>query len=165
MIRLIFGFCLVFLLISNSFAVNPKAYLGKKNLPIHILADQLTAFNKKGLYIFNGNVVATRGDVKLRSDRMEVYKNLKTGEIQKIVCMGHVVITKEDKKATAKKAIYDAHSDVVKLFGNARVVSGKNNITADMIVYYLNKDYVVSQSDNSSKRVEVTIYPGKKGKK
>ncbi len=162
-------FLLVVLLISilsfNSYAVNTKQYIEKKNLPVHITADRLTAFDKKGIYIFDGNVVAKRGDITLKADRMKVIKNLKTGQISKVICTGNVVITKEDKKATGDKAIYEANRGIVTLIGNAKVVSDKNNIEAYRIVYYLNKDYVVSQADNKTKRVEVTIYPNKKGKK
>ncbi|WP_025209668.1 lipopolysaccharide transport periplasmic protein LptA [Hippea sp. KM1] len=143
-------------------AVNPKEYIKKGNQPLHITADKLTAFDKKGLYIFEGNVIATRGDVRLTSDRMEVYKDKKTGDIGKVVCIGHVVITKQDKKAMGDKAIYTASDSKVVLIGHAKVISGKNNITSDRVVYYLDRDYVVSQSDNKTKRVEVTIYPNQK---
>jgi len=163
--RFLLSVMVVVLLSFSSYAVNPKEYLKGKNIPVHITADKLTAFDKKGLYIFDGNVVATRGDVKLKADKMKVYKNLKSGSIDKIVCLGHVVITREDKKAEADKAIYYAKKSMVVLEGNATVLSGKNNIKADRIVYYLDRDYVVSQSDNSTKRVEVTIYPNKKEKK
>ncbi|WP_022670688.1 lipopolysaccharide transport periplasmic protein LptA [Hippea alviniae] len=149
----------------SAFGVNPKQYLGKKHIPLHITADKLTAFDKKGLYIFEGNVIARRGDTTLKSDKMEVYKNLKTGDISKVICTGHVVITKENKKATANKAIYNATNSEVTLIGNAVVISGKNTIKAGRIVYYLNKDYVVSQESNKNKRVEVTIYPKEKENK
>ncbi len=165
MFRILFVMLFAVFLGVNSYAVNPKQYIGKKNLPVHITADKLTAFDKKGIYIFEGDVVAKRGDVTLKSDRMKVIKNLKTGQIDKVICTGHVIITKEDKRATGDKAIYEANKSMVTLIGNAKVVSGKNNIEADRIVYYLDKDYVVSQADNSTKRVEVTIYPNKKEKK
>ncbi|AEA33535.1 lipopolysaccharide transport periplasmic protein LptA [Hippea maritima] len=159
-------FLAILLIGLNALAVNPKSYIKKGNIPIHITADKLTAFDKKGLYIFEGGVVATRGDVRLTSDKMEVYKDKKTGDIGKVVCIGHVVITKQDKKATGDKAIYTASDSKVVLIGHAKVVSGKNNITSDRIIYYLDRDYVVSQSDNKTKRVEVIIYPNqKKGSK
>ncbi len=163
--KILLAVIVVVLISFNSHAVNPKKYLKGKNIPVHITADKLTAFDKKGLYIFEGNVIATRGDVKLKADKMKVYKDLKKGDIDKIVCLGHVVITKEDKRAESDKATYYAKKSMVVLEGNAKVLSGKNNIKADRIVYYLDKDYVVSQSDNSTKRVEVTIYPNKKEKK
>ncbi len=165
MVRFLFVILFAVLFSINSHAVNPKQYLGKKELPIHITADKLTAFDKKGIYIFEGDVVAKRGDVTLKSDRMKVIKNLKTGQIEKVICTGHVVITKENKRATGDKAIYEANRSMVILIGNAKVVSGKNKIEAGRIVYYLDKDYVVSQADNKTKRVEVTIYPNKKEKK
>ena len=163
--KFLLSLMVVVLVSFSAYAVNPKKYIKGGNIPVHITANKLTAFDKKGLYIFDGDVVATRGDVRLKADKMKVYKDLKSGDIDKIVCLGHVVITKEDKKAEADKATYYAKKSMVVLEGSARVLSGKNNIKADRIVYYLDKDYVVSQSDNSTKRVEVTIYPNEKEKK
>ncbi|WP_035586799.1 lipopolysaccharide transport periplasmic protein LptA [Hippea jasoniae] len=160
-------FELIFLIASglNSQAFNVKQYAKTNRLPVHITANKLEAFDKKGLYIFSGNVVVVRGDTTLKADKMKVYKNLKNGDISKIVCIGHVVITKQDKKAVANRATYFAAEDKVVLEGNAHVYSNKNSISSDLIVYYLDKDYAVSQSDNNSKRVEVIIYPSKKEKK
>jgi len=156
---------LFFLIMSSSNAANLEKKLSSSNIPVHITADKLVAFDKKGLYKFSGNVVATRKDVKLTAANMVVKKNIKTGKIIQIVCTKNVVITKENKTAKGDKAIYENLLDRVTLIGNASVTSDKNKITSDKIIYYINKDYAISQSDNGKKRVSVTIYPDKKKEK
>ena len=143
-------------------ATNIKQQLSKNNLPVHITANQLKAFYKKGLYEFIGSVKAVRGDTTLTSERMNIQKDLNTGEIDTITCINNVVITQKDKKATADKAIYEnTKYGKITLIGHAVVLSGKNIIKSDRIVYYIDKDYAISQSDNK-RRVNVIIYPTKK---
>ncbi len=165
--KIIFYFlisALFFTFSSNVHAADIKQMLNKNNLPVHITADRLKAFYKKGAYMFIGNVRAVRGDITLTSDKMNIQKDLNTGQIQTITCINDVVITQKDKRATADKAIYEnTKYGKITLTGHAAVLSGKNIIKSDRIIYYINKDYAVSQSDNKTKRVNVTIYPAKKG--
>ncbi len=147
----------------NVSAKNLKQIVKSNRVPIHITSDKLEAYDKKGLYKFIGNVVAIRDGLRLTADKMDVFKDLKSGEIGRIVCIGNVVIKKEDKIARANKAIYEDKEQKITLIGNSSVKSSKNSITSDIIVYYIDKDYAVAQS--TKKRVEVTIYPNKKEKK
>lgn len=160
--RIIILFIVCILLPMNTNAKNLKQMAKNSKAPVHITADKLEAYDKKGLYKFVGNVVAIRDDVKLTADKMDVFKNLKNGEIDRIVCMGNVVVTKEDKTAKADKAIYEDRQQKITLIGNSSVKSSKNSITSDIIVYYIGKDYAVAQATNRKKRVEVTIYPKNK---
>ncbi len=160
-----FYFLVAVLFSLNVNAANLKQLAKNNKAPLHVTSDKLTAFDKKGLYEFIGHVVAVKGDITLKADKVNVFKNVKTGDIEKIVCIGNVVITKQDKKATADKAIYEDKQQKVTLIGNASVTSDKNRIKSDMIIYYIGKDYAIAQSSNSKKRVEVTIYPNKKGGK
>ncbi len=155
-------FFISFIFSVSSNAANLKQLAKKNNQPVHITADKLEAFDKTGVYKFFGNVVATRGDMKLTADKMTVFKNLKTGEIDKIICDGRVIMTKENKIAKGDKAVYESKEQKITLMGNASVKSDKNTIISDIIVYYIDKDYAVAQSLNRQKRVEVTIYPNKK---
>ena len=159
----LFVFSFIFSVSAN--AANLKQLAKKNKQPVHITADKLEAFDKTGIYKFFGNVVATRGDMKLTADKMTVFKDLKTGEIDKIICAGRVVMTKENKIAKGDKAVYESKEQKITLMGNASVKSDKNKINSDMIIYYISKDYAVAQSTNDKKRVEVTIYPNKKRSK
>ncbi len=163
--RFLILFVMGFVFSVSANAANIKQLAKKNKLPVHVTANKLEAFDKKGIYKFFGNVVVTRGDMKLTADKMTVFKNLKTGDIYKIVCTGKVVMTQQDKIAKGDKAVYESDKQKITLTGNASVKSDKNTITSDIIVYYINKDYAVAQSTSAEKRVEVTIYPNKKEKK
>lgn len=147
-------------------AADIKQQLSKNALPVHITANQLKAFYKKGLYKFVGNVKAVRGNITLTSEKMDIQKDLKTGQLHTVTCINNVVITQQDKKATADKAIYEnTKYGKITLIGHAVVSSGKNIIKSDRIIYYIDKNYAVSQSDHKNKRVDVIIYPTKKESK
>ncbi len=132
----------------------------REKIPIHITARSFTALNNKGVYIFKGNVIAKRGNVTLKSNKMEIYKNKKSGEIKEIICTGNVIITQKNKEAKAHKAIYNYPTGRITLIGNASVKSNKNLIRAYEIVYYLNSGYAVANSSNKHP-VSVTLYPNK----
>ncbi len=158
-------FFISFIFSVSANAANLKQFAKKNKEPLHVTSQKLTVFDKKGLYEFIGNVVAKKGDVTLKADKVDVFRNNKTGDIEKIVCTGNVVITKQNKKAVADKAIYEDKQQKITLIGNASVTSDKNKIKSDMIIYFIDKDYAVAQSTNAKKRVEVTIYPNKKRSK
>jgi lipopolysaccharide export system protein LptA len=154
----------IFALASYAANFNEKTALGD-SCAIHITADKIEAYNKKGLYKFEGRVISKRCDITLKSDIMDIYRNNKSNKIYKIVCLGNVVITKKDKIAKADKAIYEDLKHKITLIGHAKLVSNKNEMTSDIIVYYTDKDYAVSQSIDKNNRVEVTVYPNIKEKK
>ncbi|MDP6279713.1 MAG: LptA/OstA family protein, partial [Nitrospinota bacterium] len=47
---------------------------GKDDVPIHVVSDRMVADNKNQWVHFIGNVTATRGDLVIHSDRLEVYR-------------------------------------------------------------------------------------------
>lgn len=153
-------FLSLFILFNLSFADSSSSIetAKKEKIPINITSDKLIAQENIGLYTFIGNVVAKRKDATLYANKMDVYKDLKTGDISKIVCIGNVVITQPNKLAKANEAIYELKDQKITLIGNAYVKSGKNVIKSDMIVYYLDKKYAVAQG-SKNERVDVTIYP------
>ncbi len=136
-----------------------------KNNPIYIKAKNFKAYNKKGLYLLSGGVVIKKGDITLKADSAAIFRDKKTNKITRIVCKGNVDITQKNKEAKADEAIYEDGQQRIKLIGSAIVISGKNQMTSEMITYYINKDYAISQSTNPKKQVEITIYPNIKEKK
>ncbi len=139
-------------------AATLKQLSGAGKAPIHIKARKLEVFDKKGFYRLTGDVVVIKDGMKLTADRVDVYRDKKTGEVIKIVCIGNVVMKKANRTARAKKAIYESKQDRILLIGDA-VVSGDGNvIKSDRIVYYLDRDYAVATSTRSG-GVKITINP------
>ncbi|MFH1092307.1 MAG: LptA/OstA family protein, partial [Pseudomonadota bacterium] len=107
---------------------------GPEEPPINITADNMEAKDKDKVVIFTGSVVARREDVVLNCDLMRVYyreigptedkqaKKPKPGaepddgerpetEIDRVECDGNVKITRGDRVALAKKAVFLAKAN------------------------------------------------------
>jgi lipopolysaccharide export system protein LptA len=106
----------------GGFATNPDQ-------PIEIEADRLDVEDKTQTATFIGNVIATQGDMKLRSDRLKAVYARKAGsnaadggsQIKEIVATGNVhVLSKDDQSADGDWARY--------------VVSSRNIVMGDRVV-------------------------------
>ena len=127
--------------------------------PILGEADSLTY--EKDKIVYTGNVKLTKGNGVLTADRVIIYldenKKAKRAEAE-----GHVKYIEGSRRAFADKAEYDFQSDVIKLYGNAKVEDNKNFVEADEIVYYKREDRAIALS--KGKRVR-TFYVEEKGEK
>lgn len=147
--------------------------------PINIAADQMTATEKTNSVTFTGNVDASQGDIRIRSDMMVVYytaqktaaKNTKKGadqkqQVEKMTCTGNVEITQGEWLGTADRMDYLERKRQAILSGNAKAWQGKNMVSGSKIIYYLDEgrsEVVAGKStiDSSGKkqggRVQMTI--------
>ncbi len=126
----------------------PSLALGKES-PILIEADSMSSVEKSNSVLFKGNVDAKQGDVRIRSDKMTVYysmkdKNAKPGtsasqQVEKMICIGNVEITRAEWLGTAKKMDYLAKDRQVILLGNAKAYQGQNMVSGEKIIYYLDE--------------------------
>jgi len=133
---------------------------GKDDVPIHVVSDRMVADNKNQWVHFIGNVTATRGDIVIHSDRLEVYRDPKTEKIDRIEAIGRVDISRGTKYATADKAIfYEAEQKIV-LLGNPKAWENDNIIVGHKMNIYLKTDQLIVEGD-SNRRVDVVLYPTK----
>ena len=133
---------------------------GKDDVPIHVVSDRMVADNKNQWVHFIGNVTATRGDLVIHSDRLEVYRNPKSEKIDRIEAIGRVDISRGTKYATADKAVfYDAEQKIV-LLGNPKAWENDNIIVGHKMNFYLKTDQLIVEGD-SNRRVDVVLYPTK----
>ena len=118
--------------------------------PIHIEADRMTSTEKTSSVLFTGNVDAKQGDVRIRSDEMTVYyteaeKNKEketekmTQQVEKLVCVGNVEVTRQEWLGTGKKMIYLSKERQVILIDNAKAWQGQNVVSGSKIIYYLDE--------------------------
>ncbi len=130
-----------------------------RNAPVTVDADQLENFQKEGLIVFTGKVVASQNGSTQYADRMEVYLDAKGDRIVRTVSTGNVkVITKDCRTGTAQRAeYYDAEQRVV-LIGNARVWRDDNVVTGERITMYLAEDRNVVEG-GKQERVKAVFYP------
>ncbi|MGC8853211.1 MAG: lipopolysaccharide transport periplasmic protein LptA [Hydrogenobacter sp.] len=127
--------------------------------PILGEADNLTY--EKDRIIYTGNVKMTRGKGVLTADKVVIYLDDKR-KPKKAEAEGNVKYVEGTRRAFADRAEYDFQTEVLKLFGNARVEDDKNFVEADEIVYYKKEDRAIAIS--KSKRVR-TFYVEEKSEK
>jgi lipopolysaccharide export system protein LptA len=146
--------------------------------PIEIVSDRMDAYNEKKLVIFSGNAVATQGDKVMKSESLLLYYKKETGkkdkvgakeiegtgDLEKIEAKGHVVMTQKNRIAMGDEAVYLQDSGQIIMTGNASLREGKNLITGDKVIVYVDEDRGVVESD-PKKRVKAVIYPQEKTEK
>lgn len=167
--------------------VKPPTLSAKNDPPIYVEADHMTSLENKSSVLFKGNVDAKQGDVRMRSDEMTVYytpkkkgkkRKKKTGktnskqQVEKIVCVGNVEVSRDDWLGTAKKMYYIGKTQQVILVNNAKAWQGPNMVSGEKIIYYIdeNRSEVIGSTkttivgkdkEKKKSRVKMTIIPGK----
>ena len=129
-----------------------------KNAPVIVDADSLDSFQKQGLAIFKGNVIARQNNSVQYADKMEVYTDSKTDRVERVVSTGNIrIITRDCRMGTAERAeYYDAEQRVV-LIGNARVWRDSVVVTGERITIYLAEDRSVVEG-GKQERVKAIFY-------
>lgn len=126
-------------------------------LPTNITSDTLTLNTKDRVFTYKGNVTVTQGDMKLVSKTLDgIYDE--ENRIDRLTAKGNVEITKQDIKATAQLAVYEAKVGIVTLTDNPQLQQKESILTADRIRVFLNENR--SQAEGS---VRVTLVNDKQG--
>jgi len=142
----------------------PTGPASEGKLPINIESDLMEAVDKSGIVIFTGHVKATRGDLAIHSDKLEVFyeKRKQKGEtkktVKKIVATGHVYITQDKRIGIGEQAIYDKPAERITITGAAQVLEGPNKVSGERIIFFINEDRSVVEGSNKTK-VEAVVYP------
>lgn len=137
----------------------PLATVWGAEAPIHIEANKMTSTEKSNSVVFSGDVDAKQGDVRIRSDEMTVFyhdmesdpkgKDKKkaapaadkktTQQVEKLICVGNVEVTRGEWLGTGKKMVYLSKERQVILTDNAKAWQGQNMVSGDKIIYYLDE--------------------------
>jgi lipopolysaccharide export system protein LptA len=129
-----------------------------KNGPVVVDADSLDSFQKQGLAIFKGNVIARQNNSVQYADKMEVYTDSKTDKVERVVSTGNVrIITRDCRMGTAERTeYYDAEQRLV-LIGNARVWRDADVVTGERITILIAEDRSVVEG-GKQERVKAIFY-------
>lgn len=116
---------------------------------IVIKSESMIADKPTNQIIFQGNVIATRGDVKMNSNKMIVTYGKKGDEqeIEKIHALGNVKVVQKDGTIYSDEAFYYKNEEKIEFIGNARADEGMNIIKGSKIIYYT-KDERVEVKDS-----------------
>lgn len=149
------------LLSTASFRTDPNA-------PIGIVAERLDVDDKSGEAVFRGDVVATQGEVSLRSSEVHARYSGSAGlsggggdqtekvaqapvQLAKIQAKGSVIVTsKAGQKATGDWADFNTAANTVTLGGDVVLTQGRNVVRGSRLDIDLATGEAVLTSDNAA---------------
>ncbi len=126
--------------------------------PIEITADTLNADSDGRTVTFEGNVVATQGDVTLHADRLYAEYSRGQNAIEKITADGNVRVVQEGREARAAHAVFYNLEQRIVLSGGADLQQGENTLKGDSVTIYLRENRSVVTSGESG-RVRAVFHP------
>lgn len=111
--------------------------------PIEIVADTLEVQQSANRAIFNGDVVAGQGTLRLTTDRLTVIyaaekSDTETGAIQNMRAEGNVFLSNGSETAQGAWAEYDVAGGMVRMGGSVVLTQGGNAISGSSLVIDMN---------------------------
>lgn len=137
-----------------------------RDQPIHISADTALRDEKQGFTVYSGNVQMSQGSMEIEADKLTIYHV--DEEADKIVAEG--APAKMRQQPELEKGLVHAHAGVIEYYKredkvhlqtNARIEQDGALVTGDSIDYFIAKQLVKADSDQTQdgKRVQVVIPP------
>jgi lipopolysaccharide export system protein LptA len=137
-----------FLLLAAAAVAQTKSPAANRDQPIEINADSLEVQQEKQVAIFNGNVNAVQGDMRLKADQLRVFyrQGAKPGEapraqgqgqgqgqpqgpagsIVRIEAVGRVFISSPTQTAQGDQGVYDVERNTITLANNVIITQDRN---------------------------------------
>ncbi len=109
-------------------------------LPVELSADELSINQADGTATFIGNVVIGQGDMRISAGKVLVEyasSNDATGEINRLVLSGGVVLVNGAEAAEAAQAVYSIATGEIVMTGGVILTQGRNALSADRLVVNL----------------------------
>jgi lipopolysaccharide transport protein LptA len=113
-----------------------------------ITADRTDYDRKEGIILFDRNVYVDDEQYQMHADRLFVFLD-GTNDLKRLVAIGNVSITNDDKTASCTRATYHKASHRIVMYGNkdakARLHEGANKgstVLGDRITFWLNSEQV-----------------------
>lgn len=72
--------------------------------------------------VFHDNVIAVQGDRKLMADQMDLFFDSEKKQIKQMICTGNVLIVQGENTSFSDKAVYEADSKKIKLYGRPKLL-------------------------------------------
>ena len=125
--------------------------------PVEITADSFTVNQTDGRAVFEGNVVAVQGAMKLAAARVEVaYREGGTG-IETLHATGGVTLVSAADAAEAADAVYTIATGDLVMTGDVLLTQGQNTIAGQRLVLDLK-----AGTGQMEGRVKTVFTPGSK---
>lgn len=139
--------------------------------PITISSNTLEVKQDEEIAIFTGDVDAIQGDMRLRSDSLEVYYATEEGDgttapnsIKRIRALGRVFLVSPQETAEGDWADYDVTASVITLHDNVILTRGKNVLCGEVLNMDLNSGRSIlsgacKDSGATQSRVQGLFFP------
>lgn len=152
---------------------------GHPDEPVSITSNKMTVKSLDDLIIFEGNVFIKKGDLKIHSDRAEVFLTPKAPDQQKpsssllspeakgdkdvsrIETTGNVDVEQGTKHAKAQKGVYDKNKDQITLTGSPEAWENDYHVKGKVITFFIAENrslvegsQVVIQSGSGSSKLK-----------
>jgi lipopolysaccharide export system protein LptA len=143
-------------------ALFAQALPDDRDQPIHITADKALRDEKKGVTIYSGNVLLIQGSMELEADTLTIYH--KTESADEIIAEGRPA--KMRQQPELDKGIVHAHAGLITYFKvedrvhlqtDARIEQDGAVVAGDSIDYYIAKQLITAESDQSQKGDKVVV--------
>jgi lipopolysaccharide export system protein LptA len=111
-----------------------------RNKPMHIESDRVSIDDAHQISIFTGNVVMTQGTLIIRGDKIEVTQD-KNG-FKHGTATGNLASFRQKREGLdeyvegyGERIEYDSGSEIMEIFGHARVQRGLDDVRGEHITY------------------------------
>jgi lipopolysaccharide export system protein LptA len=129
-----------------------------KKDPIYITADWMEVDQNKNTITYKGRVITSQADMTMRSETLVAYYDPEMKQMKQIVAEGKVNATQGNRVATGEKAVFDDKTKTVTLTGNPVMRQGNSQVSGTKVIYYMDQDRAVAESDGKV-RVKAVIFP------
>lgn len=87
--------------------------------PVDFSADRMDLQDKQDRAVLTGNVIVTQEELRLTADRtLMAYTNTNKVTLQRVDATGHVVVTRNDERASGDVAVYDLNRKLITMVGH-----------------------------------------------
>lgn len=124
-------------------------------LPVEVSADSLTVNQTDGSALFEGNVIAVQGDLRLTAGAVQVRYAQGGGAIETLTATGGVTLVSATDAAESREAVYSVQTGSVVMTGDVLLTQGRNAISGERLVLDL-----TAGTGRMEGRVQTVFTPG-----
>lgn len=124
---------------------------------VEVTADRMASDSRTDQVIFTGNVEVRRGDLYVKSDRLEVRQDRQSKKLAQMIAIGNVFIRRGEQAATAERATFFENDQKAVLTGNPHAWEGSTEIWGEEMVFLLAEGNMIVTG--GAQRVRVQLLP------
>jgi lipopolysaccharide export system protein LptA len=144
-------------------AAGPAPEQAAQKETVQVTADRMVSDSRTDQVVFTGNVEARRGDLYVKSDRLEVTQDRQTKKVAHMVAIGSVFVRRGEQAATAERATFFEAEQKALLTGNPHAWEGSTEVWGEEMVFLLAEGNMIVTG--GTQRVRVQLLPADEGPK